>query len=246
VGFILPLVLLLLWEAATHEKWVKPYFLPSPENVARTFWSMLTQQELLKDLRLSSTIILEGFVSGTAVGLILGFAAGLSRTTETFLAPTLNAVRQVPPLAWIPLLVLWLGIGPIAKGVLVAKAVFFPVFLNTVQGIRAVSKDYIEVGRVFGYGRMLMLRRIILPSALPMIFVGIRYGAGLAWSVMIAAEMIGSKYGIGYLLMRAQELLLTTQLYVVIAIIGSVGFAIDFVLRAIESRLLHWRRSFEG
>lgn len=246
IGIILPIFIVLAWELVTSEKWVKPYFLPSPQRVATTFYSMLFQQELLHDFRVSAVIIAEGFSMGTVAGLLLGFAAGLSSTVEKFLGPTLNSIRQVPPLAWLPLLVLWLGIGNFAKGVLIGKAVFFPVFLNTVQGIRGVSKDHIEVGRVFGYSRLLLLRRIVLPSALPTIFVGIRYGAGLAWSVMIAAEMIGSRYGLGYLLMRAQELLLTSQLYVIITLIGLVGYAIDTVLRKIESRVLHWRKSFEG
>ncbi len=246
IGVILPILLLGLWEVVTWQKWVKPYFLPSPQHVATTFYAMLSQQELLHDFRLSVVIIAEGFVLGTAAGLFVGFAAGLSNPVEKFLGPTLNAIRQVPPLAWIPLLVLWLGIGNAAKAVLIAKAVFFPVFLNTVQGIRGVSKDHIEVGRVFGYSRIKMIRRIVLPSALPTIIVGIRYGLGLAWSIMIAAEMIGSRYGLGYLLMRAQELLLTNQLFVVIILIGLVGYAMDGVLRLVEARLLRWRRNFEG
>jgi sulfonate transport system permease protein len=100
----------------------------------------------------------------------------------------LNSIRQVPPLAWLPLIVLWVGIGPLAKGVMIGKAVFFPVFLNTLQGIRGVSKDYVEVARIFEYNQLTLLRKVVIPAALPSIFVGLRYGAGLAWAVVIAAE----------------------------------------------------------
>jgi sulfonate transport system permease protein len=146
----------------------------------------------------------------------------------------------------VPLLILWLGVGDLGKAIIVGKAVFFPVFLNTLQGIRGVSKDHIEVGMVFGYNRWQMLWRVVLPSALPSIFVGIRYGAGLAWAVMIAAEMLGNSFGLGFLLMRAQELMATSQLFAIIIIIGSVGFCLDVGLRRLESHLLRWRKGFEG
>ncbi len=246
IGVILPIAILALWYGVTALHLIKPYFLPPPLKVATTFYTMLFHEELLKDLWVSLSIIIQGFFLGTIVGLAVGFFAGVSKTSEKVMSPTLNAIRQVPPLAWIPLLVLWFGGGDLGKTVLIAKAVFFPVFLNTVQGIRGVSKDHIEVGRIFGYGPVLLLRKIIIPSALPTIFVGIRFAAGMAWSVMIAAEMIGSRYGIGFLLLRAQDLLLTDQLFVIIALIGAVGFGIDLGLRRIEASLLRWRKGFEG
>ena len=179
-------------------------------------------------------------------GLLIGIATGLSKTVERLLGPTLNSIRQVPPLAWLPLVILWVGIGSLAKAVIIGKTVFFPVFLNTLQGIRGVAKEYIEVARVFEYGKVRLLQKVILPAALPSIFVGLRYGAGLAWAFVIAAEMVGGRFGLGYLLMRSQELLLTDQLFVVIVIIGAVGFAVDVSLRRVETNLLRWKRGFEG
>jgi sulfonate transport system permease protein len=165
---------------------------------------------------------------------------------DQFLGPTLNSFRQVPPLAWLPLIVLWIGTGNLAKSIMIGKAVFFPVFLNTLQGIRGVSKEYIEVARIFEFKRGQLLRKVILPAALPSIFVGLRYGAGLAWAFVIVAEMLGGRYGLGYVLMRSQELLLTGELFVVIVIIGLVGFGVDLGLRRIEARALRWKKGFEG
>jgi sulfonate transport system permease protein len=243
---ILPILVLVGWQIASVLHWVKPIFLPPPWSVVTAFKEMLVEEGLLTDFRVSAVIVIEGFLIGASFGLLAGVGAGLSKTVERLLGPLLNSIRQVPPLAWLPLIVLWVGIGPLAKGVMIGKAVFFPVFLNTLQGIRGVSKDYVEVARIFEYNQLTLLRKVVIPAALPSIFVGLRYGAGLAWAVVIAAEMLSGKLGLGYLLMRSQELLLTQQLFVVIVIIGGVGFAVDVVLRRVEGNLLRWKKGFEG
>jgi len=246
IGLILPLVILSAWELVTKFHLVKPVFLPAPWSVVTTFYAMLVEEGLLTDFRVSAVVVIEGFLLGGTLGILTGVAAGLSRTVERLLGPTLNSIRQVPPLAWLPLIVLWIGIGTFAKDVVIAKAVFFPVFLNTLQGIRSVSKDYVEVARIFEYNKRLLLRKVVIPAALPSIFVGLRYGAGLAWAFVIAAEMLSGRLGLGYLLMRSQELLLTQELFVVIVIIGAVGFLVDVGLRKVESNLLSWKKGFEG
>jgi sulfonate transport system permease protein len=246
IGAVLPIIILLSWELVTGLHWVKPLFLPSPQEVVASFYDMLVNQGLLTDFQVSATAVLQGFFLGGLLGLFTGIAAGLSKNVERFLGPTLNSLRQVPTLAWLPLIVLWIGAGTFAKSVVIGKTVFFPVFLNTLQGIRGVSKEYVEVARIFEYNRSLLLRKVILPAALPSIFVGVRYGAGLAWAFVIAAEMLGGRYGLGYLLMRSQELLLTGQLFVVIIVIGTVGFGVDIGLRRVESSLLRWKKGFEG
>ena len=246
VGIILPLAILLTWELVTLFHLIKPVFLPSPLSVITTFYDMLINEGLINDFRVSAVSVLQGFLIGSVSGLLIGIATGLSKTVERLLGPTLNSIRQVPPLAWLPLVILWVGIGSLAKAVIIGKTVFFPVFLNTLQGIRGVAKEYIEVARVFEYGKVRLLQKVILPAALPSIFVGLRYGAGLAWAFVIAAEMVGGRFGLGYLLMRSQELLLTDQLFVVIVIIGAVGFAVDVSLRRVETNLLRWKRGFEG
>ncbi|MDR2863941.1 MAG: ABC transporter permease, partial [Puniceicoccales bacterium] len=155
-------------------------------------------------------------------------------------------IRQVPPMAWLPLIVLWIGAGDLAKTIIIGKAVFFPVFLNTLQGIRGTSREYIEVGHIFAYNRWRLLWRIVLPSALPSIFVGLRFGAGVSWAVLIMAEMLGARRGLGFILIRSQELMHSDQLFVIITIIGLVGFIIDVGLRRLEKHLLRWKRGYEG
>jgi sulfonate transport system permease protein len=246
IGLILPVGILLGWYLVTRFHLVNPVFLPSPWGVVASFYDMLVNQDLLTDFRVSATVVLQGFVMGSVAGVLTGVFAGLSKTVERFLGPTLNTLRQVPTLAWLPLIVLWIGIGTWAKSIMIGKAVFFPVFLNTLQGIRGVSKEHIEVAKIFEYNRALLLRKVILPAASPSIFVGLRYGAGLAWAFVIAAEMLGGRYGLGYLLMRSQELLQTAQLFVVIVVIGLVGFAVDIGLRKAEKHLLRWKKGFEG
>jgi len=243
---LLPTALLIVWEIASRFEWFDPVFLPRPHLVAKAFYELLFKDRLLVDLRVSAVTVFAGFSIGAGLGLLTGIGAGLSSTVDKVLGTTLNSIRQVPPLAFLPLIILWAGAGNAGKIAVISKVVFFPVFMNTLQGIRGVAREYIEVGKIFEYSRLRLLRKVILPAALPSIFVGIRYGAGMAWSMIIAAEMLGSRRGLGYLLMRSQELLLTDQLFLVIIIIGLVGFAVDVGLRRLESRLLRWRRGFDG
>jgi sulfonate transport system permease protein len=243
---LVPIALLIAWEIITRYEWLDPVFLPRPYLVAKAFYDLLFKDRLLIDLRVSGVTVLEGFSIGAGLGLLTGMGAGLSSTFDKVIGSTLNSIRQVPPLAFLPLIILWAGAGSAGKIVVISKVVFFPVFMNTLQGIRGVAREYIEVGKVFEYSRLRLLRKVILPAALPSIFVGIRYGAGMAWSMIIAAEMLGSRRGLGYLLMRSQELLLTDQLFLVIVIIGLIGFVVDVGLRRLERRLLRWKRGFEG
>jgi sulfonate transport system permease protein len=243
---IVPVTILVIWDLVTRLQWVDPVFMPTPLSVARAFYDLLFKDRLLLDLKVSGITVLEGFTIGAGLGLATGIAAGLSSTVDKLIGSILNSIRQVPPLAFLPLIILWAGAGDTGKIVVVSKAVFFPVFMNTLQGIRSVAREYVEVGRIFEYPRLRMLRKVILPAALPSIFVGIRYGAGMAWFMIIAAEMLGGRHGLGYLLTRAQELLLTDQLLLVIVIIGLIGFSVDVGLRRLERRLLRWKRGFEG
>jgi sulfonate transport system permease protein len=246
IGLIVPAVILAAWELASHRGWVSPVFLPTPERTVRSFFDMVLNQGFLDDLLASLTIVLESFVCGTALGIAIGTLAGLSRTADRVLGPTLDAIRHIPPIAWLPLIVLWVGIGPVGKIVFIIKVVFFPVFLNTLQGIRGVQKDYIELGRVLTLTRWQLARRVIIPSALPSILTGVRYGASLAWALIVVAEGLSGLKGIGFLIFRAQALLMTDQLLVCMVVIGAIGFLIDFGMRRLERHLLRWKQGYGG
>ncbi|WAJ28220.1 ABC transporter permease [Antarcticirhabdus aurantiaca] len=246
IGLILPLIILSLWQASSSLGWIQPVFLPSPLATAEAFWVMLTRQNLHWDFLVSISIVGQAFLYGSALAIVLGVAAGLSRNVERFLGPTFDSIRHIPGIAWLPLIVLWLGIGAPAKVVVIAKSVFFPVFLNTLQGIRNVDKSHVELGAVLTLTRWQLVRKVILPSAVPSIMVSLRYSAGLAWALVVVAEGLSGLEGIGFLIFRAQGLLLTDQLLVCMVIIGLVGFGIDRLMYLAQRRVLRWKQGFEG
>ncbi len=246
IGFVLPFLVLVLWQLAAQNAWVDPVFLPPPSKVATAFWTMLTKQKLLMDFTSSITIVGQAFIYGSVVAIVLGIAAGLSGQVERFFGPTFDTIRHVPGIAWLPLIVLWLGIGAPAKILVIAKSVFFPVFLNTLQGIRNVEKNYVELARVLTLTRWQMVRKVILPAAMPSIMVSLRYAAGLAWALVVVAEGLSGLEGLGFLIFRAQGLLLTDQLLVCMVIIGLVGFGIDRGMYLFQRKVLKWKQGFDG
>ena len=246
IGLILPAAILAVWQTVTALGWIAPVFLPSPGATALAFWKMLTQQNLHLDFLASIAIVGQAFVYGSAAAVALGIAAGLSASVERFLGPTFDTIRHIPGISWLPLIVLWLGIGAPAKILVIAKFVFFPVFLNTLQGIRSVDKSHIELARVLTLSRTQLVRKVVLPSATPSIMVALRYSAGLAWALVVVAEGLSGLEGIGFLIFRAQGLLLTDQLIVCMVLIGLVGFGIDRLMFLAQRRVLRWKQGFEG
>ena len=246
IGAILPLLILGLWQASASFAWIEPVFLPAPKAVVDAFWYMLTQQDLLKDIWASVFIIAQAFVYGALLGVGLGFAAGLSHRVELFFGGTINTIRHIPSVAWIPLIVVWLGLGAPAKIVVIAKSIFIPVFLNTLQAIRGVDHDFIELAQALKLRRRQLIGRIVLPAILPVVMVTLRYSAGLAWALVVIAEGISGLEGLGFLIFRAQNLLMTDQLLVCMVMIGVIGYLLDRLLHAAQRRLLRWQRGFGG
>ncbi|MDR0563782.1 MAG: ABC transporter permease [Azoarcus sp.] len=246
IGILLPLFILCLWQASATFKWIEPVFLPAPIKVIEAFWYMLTQQDLLLDIWASVFIIAQAFAYGTLLGVGLGFAAGLSRKAEMFFSGTINTLRHIPTVAWIPLVVIWLGLGAPAKIVVLAKSIFIPVFLNTLQAIRGVDHNYIELAQALKLNKRQLVRRVVLPAILPVVMVTLRYSVGLSWALVVVAEGISGLEGLGFLIFRAQNLLMTDQLLVCMVLIGVIGFLLDRLLLAVQNHLLRWQRGFGG
>jgi sulfonate transport system permease protein len=246
LGLVLPALILAVWQTAASLKWVEPVFLPLPLDVVRAFWKMVTVQRLAEDILASLFIVSQAFVYGSVAGVGLGIAAGLSRRVERFFGPTFDTIRHIPGIAWLPLIVLWLGLGAPAKVLVIAKSVFFPVFLNTLQGIRNVDKHYVELAQVLTFSRRQLIAKIILPAAMPAIIVSLRYAAGLAWALVVVAEGLSGLAGLGFLIFRAQGLLLTDQLVVCMVIIGVIGFLIDRGMYKVQKHILRWKQGYEG
>jgi sulfonate transport system permease protein len=246
IGAILPLGLLFVWSLASYFDWVPPIFLPSPLVTVKAFFAMVMRQDLHIDFMRSITVVSQAFVFGSIAAVALGIAAGLSNNVERFFGPTFDSIRHIPGVAWLPLIVLWLGLGAPAQILVIAKSVFFPVFLNTLQGIRNVERSYVELASVLTLTRAQLVRRVILPSAVPNIMVSLRYAAGVAWALVVTAEGLSGQSGLGYLIFRAQSLLITDQLIVCMVIIGLVGFTIDRLMLLLQRFVLRWKQGFDG
>lgn len=243
---IIPLVLIGLWQVAASAGWINSTLTSSPAEVASAFWELLTDGKLTSSLAISLRRMGIGLLIGVPIGFGFGVLAGLSRLGEELVDSTMQALRVVPFVSLVPLFMLWFGIGEGSKVALVAFGVAFPMYLNTYSGIRGVDAKLIEAARVFGLGRVGLIRRVIVPGALPSILVGLRYALGIAVIALVVAETIDANSGIGALVANARQFLQTDIVFVGIVVYSALGLIGDFIVRVLERRLLTWRGSFEG
>jgi len=244
-GWIVPLGLVALWQAASLGGLLSSEILPAPLDVLAAGARLAKSGELVQDMKVSFLRAGAGFLLGGGIGFALAIANGFSGLCERLTDSTLQMLRNVPHLALIPLVILWFGIDEEAKLFLVALGVFFPVYLNTLHGIRSVDPHLIEMGRSYGMGRSELFRRVILPGALPSIFVGLRYALGIMWLTLIVAETIAANSGIGYLAMQAREFMQTDIVVLAIIIYALLGKLADVTARLLERGCLAWHPSFQ-
>lgn len=245
LGWLLPAAILAGWEAASRAGWIAANVLPAPSAVAEAFWRLLLSGELLENIGVSTVRALSGFAVGGGIGFALGLANGLSRLSRGLTDTTLQMVRNIPHLALIPLVILWFGIDEEAKLFLVALGVFFPIYVNTLLGIQGVDPQLVEMGRVYGMGRLDLFRRVILPGALPAVFTGLRYALGIMWLTLIVAETIAASSGLGYMAMQAREFLLLDVVVLSILIYALLGKLADSLARLLERLTLQWHPAFQ-
>jgi sulfonate transport system permease protein len=242
--WILPLGIIALWEVLSLAGAIPARVLPAPTDVLAAAWKLLLSGELVRNIWISFWRAIVGFAIGGAFGFGLGLANGLSRRCERIFDGTLQMVRNIPHLAMIPLVILWFGIGEEAKLFLVALGVFFPIYINTQHGIRTVDPQLVEMGQTYGMSPLTLFRRVILPGALPSIFVGLRYGLGIMWLTLIVAETIAASSGIGYMAMQAREFLLLDVVVLSIVIYALLGKLADSSARLLERLCLAWHPAF--
>jgi len=240
-ALVVPLVLLLLWTLGTRHGAVSRLVLPAPETVWNALLDMAGSGDLLENTRISLLRVVLGFSAGAVLGFALGVLMGLSRAAEDAIKPLFTALAQVPAIGWIPLLMLLVGIDEALKIIIIARAALVPVTLNTLAGIRNVPAGFLEVGRVFRFSHAQVLRRIVLPAAVPPIFTGIRYGLTHAWLALVAVELLASSEGLGYQLVWGRQMFQLDVVLAAMAVIGSIGFIMDQGLALVEHRLQRWR-----
>ncbi len=240
-----PLLILVGWEVASRAGWLSARVLPEPWSVLKAFWTLSSSGELWHHVGISTVRALSGFAIGGGLALVLGLLTGSWRFAETLLDSTLQMVRNVPPLALIPLVILWFGIDEAAKLFLVSLGVFFPIYLNTFHGIRSVDKGLIEMARSYGLRGWALYRHVILPGALPSILVGVRFSLGLMWVILIVAETISAQSGIGYMTMNAREFLQTDVVLVGILLYALLGKLADLLAKGLERWWLRWHPGYQ-
>ncbi|SCM53583.1 taurine ABC transporter permease TauC [Hafnia alvei] len=238
------LTILLVWWAVTAMQLISPLFLPAPQQVLKQLVSISTQgfmdATLGQHLAASLGRILVALLAAVVIGVPVGIAMGLNPTVRGILDPIIEIYRPVPPLAYLPLMVIWFGIGETSKILLIYLAIFAPVTLAAAAGVRSVEQVRVRAAQALGANRWQVLWYVVLPNALPEILTGLRIGLGVGWSTLVAAELIAATRGLGFMIQSAGEFLATDVVIAGISVIALIAFALELGLRALQRRLTPW------
>ena len=244
LGALVPIAALLIAELANRAGWVTSNLLPAPSDVIRALFE-LGWRAVALHVATSTARVVAGYALGATSAVVVGSAVGLSRTARAILDPSFQALRAIPSLAWVPLLLLWLGIDEAPKLAMIAIGAFFPVYMGVIAGIRGVDGKLVEVARLMRLSPFALVRRVLLPAALPSVFTGLRNGLSLAWMFMVAAELIAATRGLGYLLTDGREMGRADLVLAAIVLLAILGKASDAAMASLERRSLAWRDAFE-
>jgi len=262
-GLVAPAVIIALWQACAMLGWVNPQVLPSPlavvakwieyalpltafDPAAGSWLAWAVSGELLADTLGSMYRVLVGFAIGAGLALPLGLSMGASQRVYAWLNPLMQVLRPIPPIAYIPLSILWFGLGNAPAVFLIALGAFFPVLMNTIAGVRQVDGIYLRAARNLGAGGRTMFLRVILPAAVPYILSGVRIGIGTAFIVVIVSEMIAVNNGLGFRILEAREYFWSDKIIAGMITIGLWGLAIDVGMNRLNNYLLRWHRGLEN
>ncbi|MCC2960958.1 ABC transporter permease [Massilia sp. IC2-278] len=263
VGMVVPVLAIAIWQAVASMGWVNPQVLPSPLAVWERWvayllplvpyegyteggwWHWAFSGELIVDTLTSLYRVVVGFLIGGGLALPLGLAMGASNTVYAWMNPLVQILRPIPPIAYIPLAILWFGLGNPPAVFLIALGAFFPVLMNTIAGVRHVDGIYLRAARNLGAGGATMFLRVILPAAVPYILSGVRIGIGTAFIVVIVSEMIAVNNGLGYRILEAREYFWSDKIIAGMITIGMLGLAIDIGMNRLNNYLLRWHRGLE-
>ncbi|WP_026691269.1 ABC transporter permease subunit [Alteribacter aurantiacus] len=242
--WVIPALVLLLWQVVSSLQIVSPSLFPPPTNVFLSFWGLISSFVLFEHIQISLMRAFTGLLIGGFIGLSLGILNGWSKLSYFTFDTSIQMIRNVPHLALLPLAIVWLGIGETSKIFLVALGVMFPIYINTLHGIRSVNQGYVEMGKMYGLKGWKLFRHVYLPGALPSIFVGFRYALGVMWLTLIVAETIATSDGLGYLAMNARQFMQTEVIIVTIIIYALFGKLADVIAQMGERRALRWNPTY--
>ena len=240
LGLLLPVGLAVAWEIAVRMGLSSGRLVPPPSVIYRTFVELAATGELQRHVLVTTQRVAGGFAIGVVAGTLVGAFTGYSALMRRLLDPSMQALRAIPSLAWVPLFILWFGIFESSKITLIAVGVFFPVYLGVMSGIMSVDRKLVEVGRAFRLSPAAMVRRILLPAVLPQYVIALRTGLGLGWMFVVAAELLGASEGLGYLLIDGQQLGKPAQIVAAIVVFAVIGKITDWLLVVAAAPFLRW------
>jgi len=243
-GLLLPVGIALVWELVVGLGLSNGRLVPPPTRIFATIMELARSGELARHIMATLTRVVLGFGLGVIAGTLLGAVSGYWGLARRLLDPTVQALRAIPSIAWVPLFILWLGIFETSKIALIAVGVFFPVYLGVMGAILSVDRKIVEVGRTFRLSGPAMIRRILLPAVLPAYVVSLRVGLGLGWMFVVAAEFMGASEGLGYLLIDGQQLGKPAQILAAIVIFAILGKTTDWLIEMASAPLLRWQDAF--
>src|SRR5580658_4048449 len=241
LGWFIPVSVLLVWEILARVGMLPPNWLPAPTVVGKTIYQLAVAGDLLKHAGTTTARVAVGFLLGASAGTLFGGLTGYLPVARKLLDPSLQALRSVPSIAWVPLFLLWLGIQETSKIALIALGAFFPVYLNLSVAMRHIDPQLLEVGKLYRLSRFQMVRRLILPAALPEYIVGLRSGLGLAWMFVVAAELLGASSGMGYLMVDGEMTGRSAVILASVILFATFGKATDWMMNAVGRKLLGHR-----
>lgn len=242
LGLLLPILIVIFWWATTNFGTTPESILPKISTVGSTLKEMIADGSLVQDLKISLLRVVEGYLLAAVLGIILGTLMGMSDMAKKIFQPTVTTIRQIPIMAWIPLLILWCGIGEASKVVIIVLAAFFPILVNTQSGISSTPLEYIEVARLYKLSRFKTFTRVYLPHALPQMQTGLKLGLSVSWMAVVAAELIASTSGIGYKMSYARTLMESDVVIICMIVIGLVGIVMDKLVGSLFNALTPWEK----
>lgn len=239
IAVIVPVLLLVLWEYCAKYGYIKVTLMPPPTKIARVLWNLIQKGTLQKNIMISLKRVVSGYLLGAAMGIVVGVAMGLFPLVKKLFSFLTNILRPIPMLAWIPVFILWLGIGEITKIAVIALGTFWPVLINVVDGIESVDQKYLEVSTVFCKNKAEQIKDIIIPASLPSMVTGLRLASGNALMSVIAAEMFAASAGLGFMISNAREMAQADKMLGGVFVIGLFGWILNYLVMHLNRRQKH-------